>query len=279
LGPVDNPIWTALYHHLGLKDDSFAREIVMKIMAEKPKDITPEEARLKEIAILEQRDLLLQQRDALLQRLAILYGEEAGRDPSAASSVSMNPAVSSGLANLPLTDAILEYLKTCKGPKAPNQIWVALEAAGFETVSETPIDSVVWALKKLAKKNPNVVKVGWGQWDWKSKYTKAKFAKLLAKRAGRGGRSTEEHKNRTLDGMEAARKRGKHIGAPEKMTPEVMDRIEHMLLAQRKVAEVAAELNVSRASIYARFTVGRRDGKQTVERRDMAGSPPLRLVK
>jgi hypothetical protein len=130
MGPVDNPIWTAQYHDLELKDDSFA-PIVMKIMAEKPKDIMPEEARLKEIAILEQRDRLLQQRDALLQRLAVLYGEEAGRDPSTASSVSMNPeASSSGLANLPLTDAILEYLKTCKGPKAPHQIWAALEAAG-----------------------------------------------------------------------------------------------------------------------------------------------------
>jgi hypothetical protein len=279
MGPVDNPIWTALYHDLELKDDSFAPKIVMKIMAEKPKDITPEEARLKEIAVLQQRDVVLQQRDAVLQRLAVLYGEEAERDPSTASSVSINPAASSGLANLPLTDAILEYLKTCKGPKAPNQIWAALEAAGFETVSETPIDSVVWALKKLAKKNPNVVKVGWGQWDWKSKYTKAKLAKLLAKRAGRGGRSTEEHKKRTLDGMEAAKKRGTHIGAPEKMTPEVMDKIEQMLLAQRKVTDIAAELDVSRASIYARFTVGRRDGKQTVERRDTASSPPLTLVK
>jgi S-adenosylmethionine synthetase len=79
--------------------------------------------------------------------------------------------------------------------------------------------------------------------------------------------------------MAALKANGVAIGAPEKMTPEVMDKIEQMLLAQRKVADVAVELGVSRASIYGRFTVGRRDGKQTVERRDRAGSPPLRLVK
>jgi hypothetical protein len=39
MGPVDNPIWTAQYHDLELKDDSFAPKIVMKIMAEKPKDM------------------------------------------------------------------------------------------------------------------------------------------------------------------------------------------------------------------------------------------------
>jgi hypothetical protein len=273
MGPVDNPIWTALYHDLELKDDSFAPKTVMKIMAEKPKDITPEEARLKEIAVLEREAVVL-------RRLAVLYGEK-GSDPSAASSVAMNPeASSSGLANLPLTDAILEYLKTCKGPKAPHQIWAALEAAGFETVSETPLGSVVWALKKLAKKNPDVAKVGWGQWDLKSKYTKAKFAKLVAKRAGKGGRSTEEHKRRTLDGMEAAKKRGTHIGAPAKMTPEVMDKIEQMIRDQRKVADISAELKISRATIYGHFTVGRRGGIQTVERRDTASSTPLmRLVK
>jgi hypothetical protein len=265
---LDRPI----PHDLELKDDSFARKIVMKIMAEKPKDITPEEARLKEIAILEREAVVL-------RRLAVLYGQ-AGPGQSASSPISTNPeAANTGLANLPLIDAIIEFLKACKGPKSPKQIWAALERAGCEVASETPVHSVQWALKKAARSNSDVVAVGWGQWDLRSKYTKARFDRLLAKRAGRGGRSTEEHKKLTLDGMEAARKRGKHIGAPEKMTPEVMDKIERMLLAQRKVADVAAELRVSKASIYSRFTVGRRDGKQTVERRDMASSPPLRLVK
>ena len=80
-------------------------------------------------------------------------------------------------------------------------------------------------------------------------------------------------------GMENARKQGKQIGARVKMTPEVMNTIEQMLIAQRKVADIAAEVRVSKALIYGHFTVGRRDGKQTVERRDMAGSPSLRLVK
>ena len=128
------------------------------------------------------------------------------------------------MANLPLTDAILEYLKHARARKRLIKFGQHSKRRVLKPYLN-PLGSVVWALKKLAKKNPDVAKVGWGQWDLKSKYTKAKFAKLVAKRAGKGGRSTEEHKRRTLDGMEVAKRRGTHIGAPAKMTPEVMDKI------------------------------------------------------
>lgn len=264
--PVDNPIWTSLYRDL--EGDSFALAIAMEVMAGKPKDMTPEEARLKEAEVLE--------------RLAAVYAEIARGPGAAPLPLPQRPVTgieAGNWANLPLTDAIIEYLKTCKGPKSPRQIWDALEAAGCEVASETPVRSVQWALKKAASTNSDVIAAGWGHWDIKSKYSKAKLERLLAKRSGRGGRSSDEHKRRTLIGMENARKHGKQIGARVKMTPEVMNTIEQMLIAQRKVADIATEVGVSKALIYGHFTVGRRDGKQTVERREMAGSPPLRLVK
>jgi hypothetical protein len=272
--PVDNPIWTALYRDLKLKDDSFTRRIVMEFMAEKPQNITPNEALLKEAQALEK---VAQAHE----RLAVLYGQIArglggvplSRTPKAPAENSVN------LANLPLIDAILEFLKTCKGPKTGGQIWAALEKAGCEVASDTPERSVQWALKKAARTNPDLIAVGWGQWDLKSKYSKAKLERILKERAGRGGRTAEEHKRRTRAGMEKARERGEQIGATSKMTPEVMDAIEAMIRDQKKVADIAAEVGVSKASIYGRFTVGRVNGMQTVVRRDTAGSTPLRLVK
>jgi hypothetical protein len=257
-----------------LKDDSLTRRIVMEFMAEKPENITPAEALLKEAQALEK---VAQAHE----RLAVLYGQIA-RGPGAVPLPpvpQVRSASTGSLANLPLIDAILEFLKTCKGPKTGGQIWGALEKAGCEVASETPERSVQWALKKAARNNPDLIAVGWGQWDLKSKYTKAKLERILKERAGRGGRTTEEHKRRTIVGMEKARKRGEQIGATAKMTPEVMDTIEAMIRDQKKVADIAAEVGVSKASIYGRFTVGRLNGRQTVERRDMAGSTPLRLVK
>jgi hypothetical protein len=244
----------------------------MKIMAEKPKDIKPDEARLREIEVLEREAVVL-------RRLAVLYGHGAGVAPL---PMLQNPAPAADLrylANLPQIDAILEYLKICKGPKSAKQIWAALEKAGCEVASETPVRSVQWALKKSVRTNPDLVAVGWGHWDLKSKYSKARLDKLLASRAGRGGRSTEEHKKRTLEGMETARKKGRPIGAPAKMTPELMDTIERLILDQRKVAQIAAELGVSKASIYGHFTVARVNGRQTVTRRNVASSAPLWVVK
>jgi hypothetical protein len=265
LRPVDNPNCVDVYRDLEQEFDSFSLRIA-DVMAEKPKQITAEEARLRETAVLE--------------RLAVLYAE-IGRGPGAAPlPVPSKPgldAASSELANLPLTDAVLEYLKTSKGPKTANQIWAALEAAGFETISETPAHSVVWALKKLAKKNSDVIAVGWGQWDLKSKYTRAKLAKILTKRAGRGGRTTAEHIERTKIGMQTAKASGKQIGARRKLTPEIIDRAKVLLSQGNTIREVAKELGVATSSITGNGLRARALRQEKLE--DIAKTAQLRLVK
>src|SRR5450756_899387 len=150
--PVDNPIWTALYRDLGLKGDSFARRIVMQVMAQPPKNMTPAEALLKRAEVLEQ--------------LAAVYAQIGGGLPGVVSLAEAHKpqAISDlgNLANLPLTDAIIEYLKTCKGSKTPRQILAALEKAGCQVASETPVRSVQWALKKAAgSANSDVIAAGW----------------------------------------------------------------------------------------------------------------------
>jgi hypothetical protein len=134
--------------------------------------------------------------------------------PTNVVNVSVNDIAVDPLRDLPLSESILGVLKSFKGPKTPHQIWIVLESAGREIESKSPIDSVTWALKKLRTKNKDVVSLGLGQWDLRSNYTKTEFAELMAKRAGKGGRTTAEHKARTLAGMERAKEGGKHIGAP-----------------------------------------------------------------
>ncbi len=55
---------------------------------------------------------------------------------------------------------------------------------------------------------------------------------------------------RTKDGLEAARARGRVGGRPRLMTPEKVTEAKHMLSRGCKIATVARTLGVSRASIY-----------------------------
>jgi hypothetical protein len=176
-------------------------------------------------------------------------------------------------------DALVKHLDDVEVPLTPRELSAALDAAGFPSTHEDPIKSVTWALKKRSEKVGDVLLIGRGKWGLRKWYTEDELELFRRGKGGMGGRDRASHSARTKAGMAALRANGVPLGRTEKMTPEVMDTIEHMLLDQRKVADVAAELEVSKASIYGRFTVGHRNGRQTVERRDTAGSTQLRLVK
>jgi hypothetical protein len=176
-------------------------------------------------------------------------------------------------------DALVKLLDDTGAPLSPREMSAILAAEGFPSTHEDPVKSVGWALKKRAEKVGDVLLIGMGKWGLRKWYSEDELELFRRGIGGMGGRDRAAHSARTKAGMAALRANGVPLGRTEKMTPEVMDTIERMLLAQRKVADVAAELGVSKASIYGRFTVGRLNGRQTVERRDTAGSTSLRLVK
>ena len=199
--------------------------------------MTPTEALLKEAQALE--------------RAAAIYAEIARRG-GASTSVAVVGTGSAGaqiaaeIAKLPLTDAVVLDLRQSKKPKTPQQIWRSLEAAGYEAHSDTPEESVKWALKKLVMRgDPDIVHIGWNTWHLRSKYSKAKLERLIKSRAGKGGRTTDEHVARTLAGMEKAKSRGKLGHRPSKVTTEIATKLKQAMLEGATQAEIAAAGGIS----------------------------------
>jgi hypothetical protein len=176
-------------------------------------------------------------------------------------------------------DALVKLLDDTGAPLTPREMSAILDAEGFPSTHEDPVKSVGWALKKRSAKVGDVLLIGRGKWGLRSWYSEDELELFRRGAGGMGGRDRADHSAKTRAGMAALRANGVPLGRSAKMTPEVMNTIEQMLRAQRKVADVAAELEISKASIYGYFTVTRRDGKQTVERRDNGRGAQLRLVK
>jgi transposase len=189
------------------------------------------------------------------KREAEIWAEIARRGGASAppgSIASVDAVVE--IAKLPLTDAVIWDLKQSKTPKTPQQIWRSLEAAGYEASSDTPEESVKWALKKLVMRgDPDIVHVGWNAWHLRSRYaTKAKLERLIKRRAGKGGRSTEDHVARTLEGMEKAKARGKLGHRPSKLNDKNVVTFKEMLVSGASNSAIAKALGISVATVYAR---------------------------
>lgn len=194
--------------------DSVAEHVDF-IMADDFKGLTKEEALRKEAEVLE--------------RLAKIYralgsGEDLPRIPQVASENGDLP--DNPLAKLPQNDAIIHYLRIADGPKKPAQITKALIAAGRNFDVEDPLISVSSAIRKMALIDSDLAYAGAGGWTLKSKYRTADFNRLVKKRSGRGGRSTEEHAKRTKEGMVA---KGLKFGRKPKFGPEDIAKFRHLV--------------------------------------------------
>ena len=230
---------------------------------------------------------------ALERSLAVAQGRSSPAKPAESAEMQVSitakhaespPILASGprkgrFWGLAKPDALVKLLDDVEEPLTPRELSAALDVAGFPSTHEDPVKSVTWALKKRSEKVGDVLLIGRGKWGLRKWYTEDELELFRRGKGGMGGRDRASHSARTKAGMAALRANGVTLGRTEKMTPEVMNTIERMLLDQRKVADVAAELEVSKASIYGRFTVGRRNGKQTVERRDNGRGTQLQLVK
>jgi hypothetical protein len=177
-------------------------------------------------------------------------------------------------------DALVKLLDDTGAPLSPREMSAILEAEGFPTTHEDPVKSAGWALKKRSEKVGDVLLIGRGKWGLRKWYSEDELELFRRGIGGMGGRDRADHSSKTKAGMAALRANGVVLGRrADKMTPEAMDKIERMILDQKKVADIAVEMGVSKASIYGRFTVSHVNGRQTVERRNQPPSTPLRLVK
>jgi hypothetical protein len=180
---------------------------------------------------------------------------------------------------LNLPQAVAKALEIAKGPASVREVWAMLEADGYPSISESPVNGVHWALRRRMEKAGDIILIGRGKWALRSRYTEDELASIQSGLGGMAGRDREHHILKTKEAIANSKAIGVRWGRKAMMTPELITTVERMLLAQEKVADVAAQLKISKATIYGYFTIARRDGRQTVERRNQPPSTPLRLVK
>jgi hypothetical protein len=198
------------------------------------------------------RQEALLKRAEILEELNRVYAELAEGVPSTGKVVKRKlPAVPVDWAKLPLADAVVEYLNTSKKPVTPQTIWAALEAAGCQVESATPVKSVAWALKKLLK-NGVVFHAGWGRWHLKSKYSKSQLDRLMKRIKGTGGRDQSEHVEKTKAGMQRARQRGgRPPGQPPKLNAENVKQLRGLLATRNlPISECCKAIGISTATYY-----------------------------
>jgi len=97
---------------------------------------------------------------------------------------------------------------------------------------------------------------------------------------GRAGHSTRYHGKRTSDGMHAAKKRGKRLGAPLFMDEARIKEAAQRIKAGESVAQIAESWGKSRQTIYKHFSkedVRRLREEGLAETADIR--PELRLVR
>jgi hypothetical protein len=152
--------------------------------------------------------------------------------------------------DMTLTDAVMEYLREMKEPETPAEISSALMAAGIEFHSDDPARSIRHVLRKRAK---DVISVGFGKWDLRSKYHHAQIRAIAKINGGMGGKARKQHVKSTTEGMRRAREAGIRIGATPKIAPEQWQEVERMIRSGSKVPDIAKHFDVTPALIYQRY--------------------------
>jgi hypothetical protein len=155
-------------------------------------------------------------------------------------------------ASSPLAYAIPAYLASCKEPQTAKQIAKALQRAGRDFESDTPVHAIRIALRRMVGKNPDLFHSGWAKWYLKSKCTKAQLEKYLKKNVnfGTGGHGKKAHSKATSDAIQKRISEGKKWGGPKKATPELVERAKEMLRSGMPLHEVCSTLGVAIPTLY-----------------------------
>lgn len=138
-----------------------------------------------------------------------------------------------------------KFLFDVREPRTTLQIRQMLAEKGFEFLSGNPGRAIARALRKRGKRHGDVFSIKPGVWANRHNYTNYQFRQIKSRTAGTGGRSLEEHRARTIAGMEKARAAGPKRGAPTKLTPEKVGRFKRMLEEGVSKAKACVAIGIS----------------------------------
>jgi hypothetical protein len=183
----------------------------------------------------------------ILDNLRADIGHRDGDDTATNSTMAPSPKLTEAPAStkttlrvfygLSLPDAAYKQLQIVNGPQTPTEIWAGLDAAGFTSAHSAPVNAVVNALKKRSKRHGDVLLVGKGKWDLKSRYTERELADIEKSRGGMAGRDPAAHREKTSAGMLAARSRGVHVGKPFKLTADIVSKFKELVASGMSVRD------------------------------------------
>jgi hypothetical protein len=203
-------------------------------MGDEIKAITPQEALFREAEALE--------------RLVELYRKIRGAGASEGIDAE-RPITEVPLARLGIEDAVTYVLRSVRDPQKTSQIYSTLLAADYPFISENPMHAIQGAVKRLSMKaNPDVAYVGGGKWTLTSNYSPTKLQKLKERLSGRGGRSRDEHGQRTKEGMIA---KGARFGRHPKFRQDHIAKFRQLVEVEKmRPLKALQEVGISTAYYY-----------------------------
>lgn len=197
-----------------------------------------------------------------------------GRPPKKAKPEK--PAVHSPYYGMGLGEAGKKRLSLVpdKTPQLLKDVWETIHATGYTITARDPLATLSWQLRKREERDHDVILVGDGKWGLSEWYSPEELDRIRATRGKQPWRNRKDHIERTKAGMRhAAEAHGLTLGAPRKITDEIVNQIDGLLnVDQVPGAEVAKRLNIAVSSIYAYFRVKRRDGRIVATRKKAAKS-------
>lgn len=148
-------------------------------------------------------------------------------------------------AGLELMDAIYKYLLMNKQMKSIKEIWNTLEKAGFKVLSGHPTRAVGEALRKRAHRRNDVFRAG-NRWGATENFSHGYIKRITKKHAGMGGRSADEHGDRTSEGIERRRAAGLQVGAPRKFDAAMVVKFKQLRAEGKNIGEACKAVGISR---------------------------------
>ena len=185
---------------------------------------------------------------------------------------------------LGLREAGPKQLALAGKPQTAREIWIVLDAAGYQTAHGNPTHAVNDAMRRRARRHGDILLVGEGKWGRKDWYSEEQLEEIRKSMGGMGGRDRSVHSEATKTGMLIARSRGAKPGQPKKLKSDDLQKIEIEVRAGRTAQEIAKSFGVSPATIYNSFEPGylrelKAEGRQEREMTSGPQSSKLRVVK
>jgi len=162
------------------------------------------------------------------------YEAFQGREEPELPSLSKDsPLYGKGLA-----EACVIVLEMAQAPLTAAEVTASLKREGWHFVSGDPPTLIAWALRDLNKRTARVLRMPnsrWAMTSWRP-----------------------PHVAKSVAGLNAARRRGVQLGAPRKVTEEMVRQMEALAKSGKTIEQIAQTLGVSQPTVkrYRRAAKG-----------------------